>query len=207
MMNGKPTVCALYSRVSTGLQHCENQRAELQRYAEARGFSVVEYSDTISGSTSSRPGLDALMGAARRRKFKIVIVWSLDRLGRNLKHLIETLDEFATLGVEFVSLRESIDTSSAAGRLQLTILAALASFERERLRERTIAGLQRARNEGKRLGRPRVHPVAFDSPAGSVRALAASWGVSKSTAARWLVSGRAPASVGQTPIPDDGVSL
>jgi DNA invertase Pin-like site-specific DNA recombinase len=206
-MTAKPTVCALYSRVSTGLQHCENQRAELQRYAEARGFAVVEFSDTISGATSSRPGLDTLMQDARRRTFKVVIVWSLDRLGRNLKHLIETLDEFAQLGIEFVSLRESIDTSSAAGRLQLTILAALASFERERLRERTIAGLQRARNEGKQLGRPRVHPIAVDGPTATVRELAASWGVSKSTAARWLVSGRAPAYVGQTSIVGDGVSL
>lgn len=191
-MKTKATVCALYSRVSTGLQHCENQRTELQQYATARGLSIVEYSDTISGSTSSRPGLDALIADARRRKFTMVACWSLDRLSRNLKHLIETLDEFARLGIEFVSLRESIDTGSAAGKLQLHILAALASFERERLRERTLAGLQRARSEGKRLGRPRVHPVSDNAPTATVRELAASWGVSKSTAARWVAAGRVP---------------
>jgi len=91
-------------------------------------------------------------------------------------------------------LREGIDLSTAAGRLQLHILAALASFERERLRERTIAGLQRARQDGKRLGRPRVHAAATGAPTATVRELATAWGVSKSTAARWLISGRIPAS-------------
>ena len=195
------STCALYSRVSTGLQHCENQSAELQRYASERGFTMLEYSDTISGATDKRPGLDMLLGDARRRRFDTVVVWALDRAGRNLKHLITLIEELHELGIAFVSLREGLDLSTASGRLQFHVLASLAAFERERLRERTIAGLQRARTEGRRLGRPRVHPVAIDVPEGcSVRSMAALWGVSKSTAARRMASGRVPASVGQTPI-------
>jgi DNA invertase Pin-like site-specific DNA recombinase len=164
----------------------------------------VEYADQISGTADRRPGLDALMKDARRRKFDTVVVWALDRAGRSLPHLVTLIDELQSLGIAFVSLREGLDLSTAAGKLQLHILAALASFERERLRERTIAGLQRARSNGKRLGRPRVHPVTHGAPDATVRELAASWGVSKSTAARWLATGKAPRA-GQTP--DSGAAV
>src|SRR5262245_60131410 len=184
---------AVYVRVSTAGQTSENQLLELREYVAARDWTAVEYSDQISGATDRRPGLDALMKDARRRQFGTVIVWSLDRAGRSLPHLVTLIDELHQLGIAFVSLREGLDLSTAAGKLQLHILAALASFERERLRERTIAGLQRARNDGKVLGRPRVHQVADGAPKATVRELAASWGVSKSTAARWVVSGRIPA--------------
>ena len=189
-----PTRVALYSRVSTSSQTSENQRLELRAYAEARTWTAVEYTDTISGAADKRPGLDALMNDARRRKFSTVVVWSLDRLGRSLPHLVSLIAELEAVGVALVSLREGLDLSTAAGKLQLHILAALASFERERLRERTIAGLQRARSQGKRIGRPRTRPVAPNAPNATVREMAATWGVSKSTAARWLVSGRIPAS-------------
>jgi putative DNA-invertase from lambdoid prophage Rac len=105
-------------------------------------------------------------------------------IGRNLKHLITLLDELQAVGVAFVSLGEGIDCTTPAGKLQLHILAALAEFERERIRERVLAGLQRARAEGKRLGRPRTRPAVMHVPGGSVRAAAKAWGVSKSTAAR-----------------------
>ena len=183
---------ALYVRVSTAGQTADNQLLELREYVAARNWTAVESSDQISGTTDRRPGLDALLKDARRRKFGTVIVWSLDRAGRSLPHLVVLIDELQSLGIAFVSLREGLDLSTAAGKLQLHILAALATFERERLRERTIAGLQRARNDGKSLGRPRVHPVADGAPKATVRQLAASWGVSKSTAARWVVSGRIP---------------
>jgi len=97
---------------------------------------------------------------------------------------------------------EKVDDAPKRARNVTPILAALASFERERLRERTLAGLERARRDGKRLGRPRVHPIAVDGATASVRDLAAAWGVSKSTAARWLVSGRVPDAVGQAPVSD-----
>ena len=92
----------------------------------------------------------------------------------------------------FVSLGEGIDTSTPAGRLQLHILGAIAEFERERIRERIMAGLQRARRQGKRLGRPRATPAKMGIPGGSVRAAATVWGVSKTTAAKWIAEGRAP---------------
>jgi DNA invertase Pin-like site-specific DNA recombinase len=202
---------ALYVRTSTVHQTVENQLIELRQYVAARGLTAVEYRDQISGTTDRRPGLDALMRDARRRKFRTVIVWSLDRAGRSLPHLVSLIDELQQLGIAFVSLKEGLDLSTAAGKLQLHILAALASFERERLRERTIAGLQRARSEGKTLGRPRLHPVRIVGVDGvSVRSAASTWNVSKSTAARWMASGRGPgdgAQVGQTPIDGRGVSL
>lgn len=99
------------------------------------------------------------------------------------------LDDLQALGVAFVSLGEGIDCTTPAGKLQLHILAALAEFERERIRERVMAGLQRAKAEGKQLGRPRSRPAAIEVPGGSVRAASKVWGVSRSTAARWIATG------------------
>jgi DNA invertase Pin-like site-specific DNA recombinase len=180
----------IYVRTSTTQQTVENQLLELRQYVADRGLVAVEYSDQISGTTDRRPGLDALMRDARRRQFKTVVVWSLDRAGRSLPHLVAMIDELQQLGVAFVSLREGLDLSTAAGKFQLHVLAALASFERERLRERTVAGLHRARSEGKRLGRPRVHAAKMDVPGGTVRSAAQAWGVSKTTAAKWIAEGR-----------------
>ena len=114
-----------------------------------------EYVDQgISGTKDRRPALDQLVRDVKRRKFDVLFCWRLDHLGRSLRHLILLLDELTALDVKFVSLAESIDTGTPAGRLQLHLLAAIAQFERERIVERVAAGLQRARNEGKRLGRP-----------------------------------------------------
>src|SRR5205085_3133704 len=129
-------------------QSVENQLIDLREYVAARKWKATEYRDCISGMTEHRPGLDALMNDARRRKCSTVIVWSLDRAGRSLPHLVTLIDELQSLGIAFVSLREGLDLSTAAGKLQLHILAALASFERERLRERVLSGLSRARAEG-----------------------------------------------------------
>ena len=161
---------AIYARVSTFDQEPENQLEELRRYARARGWE-------------RRPALDTLLADARRRRFDVLVVWRLDRLGRNLKHLITLLDDVQALGIAFVSLAEGIDATTPAGRLQLHILGAIAEFERGRIRERVMAGLARARAQGKRLGRPRTHPTVVNVPGGSVRSAAAAWGVSKSTAA------------------------
>src|SRR5229473_2338331 len=146
---------AIYARVSTVDQEPENQLAEVRRYVEARGWTAVEYVDRgVSGAKDRRPALDQLVTDAKRRRFDVVVCWRLDRLGRNLKHLITLLEELQVLGVAFVSLAEGIDATTPAGKLQMHILGAIAEFERERIRERVMAGLQRARSQGKRLGRP-----------------------------------------------------
>jgi DNA invertase Pin-like site-specific DNA recombinase len=119
-----------------------------------------------------------------------VLVWRLDRLGRNLKHLISLLDDLQALKVAFVSLNEGIEATTPAGRLQLHILGALAEFERGRIQERVRAGLARAKAQGRLLGRRRLTAAPAGLPAGmTVRAAAAAWGVSKSTAARRITAG------------------
>src|SRR3954447_21651030 len=139
----------IYARVSTLDQEPENQLQELRRYAEARGWTAEEYVDRgVSGAKDRRPALDGLLVDARRRRFDVVVVWRLDRLGRNLRHLITLLEELQSIGVAFISMGEGIDCTTPAGKLQLHILAALAEFERERIRERVMAGLQRARAQG-----------------------------------------------------------
>lgn len=128
---------ALYARVSTAQQTADNQLIELRRYVEARGWSAVEYVDRgVSGAKDRRPALDELVNDAKRRRFDVLVCWRLDRLGRNLRHLVTLLEELQSMGVAFVSLGEGIDCTTPAGKLQLHILAALAEFERERIRER-----------------------------------------------------------------------
>src|SRR5437899_4312108 len=152
---------AIYARVSTVDQEPENQLQELRRYVGARGWTASEYVDRgVSGAKDRRPALDQLLTDARRRRFDVLACWRLDRLGRNLKHLITLLEELQALGVAFVSLAEGIDATTPAGKLQMHILGAIAEFERERIRERVMAGLARVRAAGRRLGRPRT-VVAF----------------------------------------------
>jgi len=147
---------AIYARVSTLDQEPENQLQELRRYIEARGWTAVEYVDRgVSGAKDRRPALDQLLIDARRRKVDVVVCWRLDRLGRNLRHLVTLIEEFQAMGIAFVSLGEGIDCTTPAGKLQLHILAALAEFERARIQERVRAGLARAKSQGVRLGRPR----------------------------------------------------
>ena len=178
---------ALYARVSTSAQTNENQLDELRRYAVARGWESVEYTDVISGAKDRRPALDHLIKDARRRKVDIVVCWRLDRLGRSLKHLVILLDEFQTLGLSFVSLNEGIDLGTPAGRLQLHVLAALAEFERSRIAERVKAGMARARKNGQKMGRPCCHIPEADLKRTahlSVRNAAAALGISRAAVHR-----------------------
>ena len=181
---------AIYARVSTVDQEPENQLQELRRYVEARGWTAVEYVDRgVSGAKDRRPALDQLLADARRRRFDVVVCWRLDRLGRNLRHLITLLDELQALGVAFVSLAEGIDATTPAGRLQMQILGAIAEFERGRIVERVRAGLARARAQGQRLGRPRrrIDPEALARVAGlPEREAARRLGIPRSTLQRWL---------------------
>lgn len=149
---------ALYARVSTRDQSIVMQTNELGEYCARRGWEVAAgYCEIgVSGSRESRPKLNLLLAAARRREFDAVVVYRLDRLARSLKQLISVLEEFRALGIEFVSLHEQIDTSTPAGRLQFSILGAFAEFERGIIRERVRSGLQAAKAKGKQLGRPRI---------------------------------------------------
>jgi DNA invertase Pin-like site-specific DNA recombinase len=181
---------AIYARVSTFDQEPENQLRELRRYVEARGWTGQEYVDRgVSGAKDRRPALDALVSDAKRRKFDVLVCWRLDRLGRNLRHLVALIEDLQTLGVAFVSLGEGIDCTTPAGKLQLHILAALAEFERARIQERVKAGLARARAQGVRLGRPRrrIDPERLATVAGlPEREAARRLGIPRTTLQRWL---------------------
>ena len=143
------TRAAIYARVSTTDQTCENQLLELHRYVAARGWTAVDYVDQgISGAKDRRPALDRLLADARRRRFDVLVVWRLDRLGRNLRHLVTLLEDVQALGIAFVSLAEGIDATTPAGKLQMHILAAIAEFERARIAERVRAGLARVPGAG-----------------------------------------------------------
>jgi DNA invertase Pin-like site-specific DNA recombinase len=145
---------ALYSRISTGDQHLETQLLDLREMAKQRGLEVVrEYTDVISGAKSKRPGLDQLMSDARRHRFDVLLVSAFDRIARNVCHFLDVLDELSQLNVQFISLRENIDTGGPLGRALLTIIGAISELERSLIVERVKAGMRRAKLEGRRIGR------------------------------------------------------
>lgn len=181
-----------YLRVSTEQQTTENQRAELQQLAGARGLELGKVYEETASAVASRPVLEQLMRDASAGKFGVLLVWSLDRLERSMTGTIARVLELERLGVHVISLRESwLDTTGPTRQLLLAIFGWVAEFERTRLVERTKAGLARARGEGKRLGRPPVSPVMLGAAAdrveagnASVRAAAAAAGLPKSAVHR-----------------------
>lgn len=175
MLTEKSTRVALYARVSTRDQNCGMQLDEMRAYCTRRGWSVAgEYVDTgISGSRERRPQLDQLLAACRRRQLDAVVVYRYDRFARSLRQLVNALEEFRTLGIEFVSLHEGVDTSTPNGRLVFGIFASIAEFERELIRDRVRSGLAAARARGKVFGRRRV-PVDGQQVA-ELRARGLSW--------------------------------
>jgi len=192
--NSTPRV-ALYARVSTTDQSTDSQLLDLRRYVRERGWDVYkEYVDEgISGTKDSRPALNELMNAAKKRRFDVVLVWRFDRFARSTKHLILALEEFKNLGIDFVSYQENIDTSSPLGSAIFTIISAVAQLERDIIAERVKAGLRRAKENGKKLGRPRasvdtekIHRLR--SKGLSLRAIAKETGVSRTTVSDVLSS-------------------
>ena len=154
---------AIYVRVSTDRQTVENQLRELRQIAERRGWEVVkEYDDAgISGSKgrNDRPGLDEMLKDAQRRRFDIVMAWAIDRLGRSLIDLLGTIQQLETCGVDLYLDQQAIDTTTPTGRLMFQITGAFAEFERSMIRQRIRAGLRRAVEAGKQLGRPKIDPA------------------------------------------------
>ncbi len=151
--------CCLYARVSTTDQNCEMQLRELREYISRRGWqNAAEYVDTgFSGAKASRPALDRLMADAAQHKFDAVAVWKIDRFGRSVLHLNQQLAALTSYGVRFIATSQSLDTDekNPTSRLLLQILASVAEFEREMIRERTLSGIKAAQAAGKVVGRPK----------------------------------------------------
>ena len=149
---------AIYARVSTDKQSTENQLLELRILCTKLGYTIVqEYTDNgISGAKSrdERPALDLLLKDATRRKFDMVMCWSIDRLGRSLQHLVEILNELQALKIDLYFQQQGMDTSTPSGRMIFSVFGASGEFERNLIRERVLAGQQRAKANGVKLGRP-----------------------------------------------------
>ena len=149
---------AIYARVSTDKQSTENQLLELRDLCNKLGYTIVqEYTDNgISGAKSrdGRPALDLLLKDATRRKFDMVMCWSIDRLGRSLQNLVEILNELQALKIDLYFQQQGMDTSTPSGRMIFSVFGAIGEFERNLIRERVIAGQQRAKANGVKLGRP-----------------------------------------------------
>jgi DNA invertase Pin-like site-specific DNA recombinase len=181
---------AIYARVSTANhgQDVTLQTRELQEYCQRRGWTVAgEYVDVgISGTREKRPELDRLLADAHRRRFDAIVVWRFDRFARSVSHLLRALENFQSLGIEFVSLSEQLDTSTPTGKMVFTVLGAVAELERSLIVERVRAGLRNARAKGKTLGRPRkgvdiARISALRLQGHSLRAIAAELGVGLAT--------------------------
>jgi len=147
---------ALYLRVSTAEQRPDLQYDGLRGYAERAGLEIVrDYRDVgVSGRREGRPGLTALMAAARNREVDCVLVWKFDRFARSTRHLLAALEEFDHLNIRFVSVQDQVDTDSPMGRAMFTLIGAMAELESSLISERVIAGMRAAQARGKHLGRP-----------------------------------------------------
>lgn len=195
MSKTKGTNVALYIRVSTEGQTIANQKRELEDVVEQAGWKIVEvYQDQgISGTKgrNGRPGLDRMLDDATRRRFKKLLVWDLTRLGRSVRDLCDISDQLQERGIDLYVHKDAIDTGTASGRLYFHIVGAIGEFESERIRERINAGLERAKAEGKTLGRPKGsnkakvkhqdNIVALRSSGMSIRKIASTIQVSTST--------------------------
>jgi putative DNA-invertase from lambdoid prophage Rac len=185
-----PIQTAIYARVSTSDQNCESQLRELREYVARRGWTITEeYIDTgISGTKSSRPALDRLMADASQHRFDCICVYKIDRFGRSVLHLNQQLATLTSYGVRFVATSQGLDTDQASptARLLLHILASVAEFEREMIRERVCAGVRNAKRKGKQLGRKRVvfdrsKAIDMHQAGTSIREIAALLGVGVGT--------------------------
>jgi len=182
----KTVRAGLYARVSTqDQQTLPMQNRAMREYATRRGWTIALQVKEIGSGATQRQLREKLLEAARRRGIDVVVVWRLDRWGRSVADLLATLQELEHLGVGFVSLTEALDLTTPAGRAMAGLLAVFAAFEREILGERVRAGLDHARQNGKRLGRPATATVHADE----VRKLRRS-GLSKSAISRRLQIGR-----------------
>lgn len=164
---------AIYVRVSTDRQTVENQVSALTKVAEARGWQIVgTFSDKgISGAKTreERPGLDDMLKRAQRREFDVVMAWAIDRIGRSLIDLLNTIETLKAVGVDLYLDQQAIDTTTPTGKLMLQMTGAFAEFERNMIQARIHAGLKRAVAAGKTLGRPLNDPDAIEKAKRALR--------------------------------------
>lgn len=194
MMVVREKRAACYIRVSTGHQDYDMQKRELAEFCQFKHWRIVEtFEDKMTGSKDRRPGLDRLMQDARKGKFDVVLCWRFDRFARSTRHLLQALEEFKELGVDFVSQQEGIDTSTALGKALFTIVGAIAELELSIRKERCNAGIKKAQRDGTKSGRPFGRPeLEVDSELiGELREEGLSWreigqklGISKDSAIR-----------------------
>lgn len=145
---------AIYARVSTDDQNTQTQINECVAYCQARGWAHTIFADQgISGTKTSRPEFDKMLEAAKAGEFTAVMVWRFDRASRSTMHLLTLLDDLRAHDVDFISIREQVDTSTAAGKLMFTMISAFAQFERDSISDRTKAAMKRLKSEGKQVGR------------------------------------------------------
>ena len=188
---------AIYTRVSTLDQTIDNQLIELRDYCSKMGWEITkEYADEgLSGTLSrdKRPALNAMIKDAYRKKFDSVVCWDISRLGRSMKELILFLSDMKDRDIGICSVRQGFDTSTTMGEIMFQFVGILSSWEREMIRERTLAGLDRARSQGKTLGRKKVITdeitskiVNLRSIGRSIRDIASEVGVSRGTVSNVL---------------------
>lgn len=182
---------ALYLRVSTDEQTVDNQRQDLEQVAKQRGWTIVEMycDDGISGAKgrNKRPDFDRLLRDATSRRFDLVAAWSVDRLGRSLTDLIGFLSEIHAVGVDLYLHKQGLDTSTPAGRAMFQMMGVFSEFELAMIRERTRAGMARAKAAGKHIGRPRLSETVRQRVIrlkGSNRAVAKAVGISEGSVRR-----------------------
>ena len=191
--------CAIYCRVSTRDQSVEMQLVQLREYAQRRGWEIAdEYVDeAVSGIKKRRPGLDRLMADCQQRLVDVVLVWKFDRFARSVTHLTQALETFQSLGIDFISYSQNLDTSTPMGKMLFVILGAVGELERDLIRERTEAGRQVARGRGVKFGRrsvvtPEVRDRIFALRKGgqTFAYISNLLGIGEATVARTLALGR-----------------
>ena len=188
---------AIYTRVSTLDQTIDNQLIELRDHCSKMGWEIVkEYADEgLSGTLSreKRPALNSLIKDAYRKRFDSVVCWDISRIGRSMKELVLFLSDMKDKGVGICSVRQGFDTSTSMGEIMFQFVGILSSWEREMIRERTLAGLERAKSEGKTLGRRKVTNdtmtakiLELRTAKKSIREIASEVGVSRGTVSNVL---------------------
>ena len=193
-MTKSKELVSIYARVSTDRQTTDLQLNELRDFVRRSGWTIYQefIDEGYSGSNTNRPAFSEMMEQAKKRRFDTLVVWKLDRLGRSLKDLINTLDELGSLGIDFISYDNKLDTTTPSGRLVFNVIGAVAEFEKDIIRERVKAGLAAAKARGKRLGRPPAPSYLSDkakelrSKGLSYRKIAKKLTVSEGSVRNWI---------------------